>query len=158
MDPEENNVEQEVKEIFNNIMSKGNIQLNKLYTGDISKGVISFLNKLICNYIKTYPKKIKKENLEINIGKNIYRFITFLSKKFAKIPLDNIYKYSTKNKTRIQKLILLIYLMIYRSQISIRNSANIKVSEKYLSIKKLYYLLKKMTPMLSTMILKISCI
>ena len=149
MDPEENNVEQEVKEIFNNIMTKGNIQLNKLYTGDISKGVISFLNKLICNYIKTYPKKTKKENLEINIGKNIYRFITFLSKKFAKIPLDNIYKYSTKNKTRIQKLILLIYLMIYRSQISIRNSANIKVSEKYLSIKKLYYLLKKMTPMLS---------
>ena len=149
MDPEENNVEQEVKEIFNNIMTKGNIQLNKLYTGDISKGVISFLNKLICNYIKTYPKKTKKENLEINIGKNIYRFITFLSKKFAKIPLDNIYKYSTKNKTRIQKLILLIYLMIYRSQISIRNSAKIKVSEKYLSIKKLYYLLKKMTPMLS---------
>ena len=98
MDPEENNVEQEVKEIFNNIMTKGNIQLNKLYTGDISKGVITFLNKLICNYIKTYPNKEDKGDKENKgnkgyKGNNIFRFISFLSKKFAKRPLDNIYNY-----------------------------------------------------------------
>ena len=148
MDPEENNVEQEVKEIFNNIMTKGNIQLNKLYTGDISKGVITFLNKLICNYIKTYPNKEEKENKDYK-GNNIFRFITFLSKKFAKRPMDNIYNYSNKNKARIQKVILLIYLMIYRNQISIKNSSKIEASEKYLHIKKLFYLLKKMTPILS---------
>ena len=135
MDPEENNVEQEVKEIFNNIMSKGNIQLNKLYTGDISKGVITFLNKLICNYIKTYSNIEEKENKGYK-GNNIFRFISFLSKKFAKRPMDNIYNYSNKNKARIQKVILLIYLMIYRNQISIKNSSKIEASEKYLRIKK----------------------
>ena len=145
MDPEGNNIEQEVKGIFNNIMTKGNIQLNKLYTGDISKGVITFMNKLIFNYIKEYPNKENNPQK----GNNICRFISFLSKKFSKKPLDNIYKYSTKNKTRIQKIILLIYIMIYRNQISIMRSSKIKASEKYLSVKKLYYLLKKMSAMLS---------
>ena len=139
MDSEGNNILQEVKEIFNNIMTKGNIQLNKIYIGDFSKGIITFMNKLISNYI----------NIDSHKGNNIGRFITFLSKKFSRRPLDNSYKYSTKNKASIKKIILLIYLMIYRNQLSIMNSKEIEAEKKYLSIKKLYHLLKKMTPILS---------
>ena len=133
MDSEGNNILQEVKEIFNNIMTKGNIQLNKIYIGDFSKGIITFMNNLISNYI----------NIDSHKGNNIGRFITFLSKKFSKRPLDNSYKYSTKNKASIKKIILLIYLMIYRNQISIMNSKEIETEKKYLSIKKMYHLLKK---------------
>jgi hypothetical protein len=139
MDSDGNDIFQEVEEIFNNIMTKGNIQLNKLYIGEFSKGMITFMNKLISNYINTNSHK----------GSNIGRFITFLSKKFSKRPLDNINKFSTKNKTSIKTIILLIYLMIYRNQLSIMNSKEIEKEKKYLSIKKLYHLLKKMTPILS---------
>ena len=139
MESERNNIEKEVKEIIIIIMTKGNIQLNKLFDGDISKSIIIFINKLINNYINIYSHK----------RNNVCRFITFLTKKFAKRPLDNNYRYSSKNKTNIKKLILWIYLMIYRNQLSIMNSKIIKSVEKYLSVKKLYYLLKKMTPILS---------
>ena len=139
MESERNNIEKEVKEIIIYIMTKGNIQLNKLFDGDISKSIIIFINKLINNYINIYSHK----------RNNVCRFITFLTKKFAKRPLDNNYRYSSKNKTNIKKLILWIYLMIYRNQLSIMNSKIIKSVEKYLSVKKLYYLLKKMKPILS---------
>ena len=143
MELEGNNIEQEVKEIFNNIITKGNIQLNKLYVGDFSKRIITFLNKLINNYINIY---LEERN-------NILRFIIFLSKKFSKRPLDNSYKYSTKNKVNIKKILLLIYLMIYRNQISITNNKEMEESKKFLIIKKLYHLLKKMTPILSKLYL-----
>ena len=139
MEPEGDDIEKEVKEIIINIITKGNIQLNKLFNGDISKGIIIFMNKLINNYINKYSYK----------GNNICRFITFLTKKFSERLLDNNYKYSTKNKTNIKKIISLIYLTIYRNQLSIMNSKKIQSEEKYLSIKKLYYLLKKITPILS---------
>ena len=139
MEPEGDDIEKEVKEIIINIITKGNIQLNKLFNGDISKGIIIFMNKLINNYINKYSYK----------GNNICRFITFLTKKFSERLLDNNYKYSTKNKTNIKKIISLIYLTIYRNQLSIMNSKKIQSEEKYLSIKKLYYLLQKITPILS---------
>ena len=139
MEVKGNNIETELKEIINNIITKGNIKLNSLCNLDFSKGLIIFINKFIDIYI----------NINSYRRNNIYRFITFLSKKFIKRPLDNNYKYSAKNKTKIKKVIVLIYLMIYLNQLSIMNSKRIESAEKYLNIKKLYYLLKKMTPILS---------
>ena len=134
-----NNIESELKEMINNIITKGNIQLTSLYNENFSKGIIIFMNKLIDIYIITYSYK----------RNYIFRFINFLYKKFSKRPLDSNYKYFTKNKTRIKKIILLAYLMIYKHQLSIMNSKLIKAEEKYMRVKKLYYLLKKMSPILS---------
>ena len=134
-----NNIESELKEMINNIITKGNIQLTSLYNENFSKGIIIFMNKLIDIYIITYSYK----------RNYIFRFINFLYKKFSKRPLDSNYKYFTKNKTRIKKIILLAYLMIYKHQLSIMNSKLMKAEEKYMRVKKLYYLLKKMSPILS---------
>ena len=139
MEPDENNMEKEVKEIINNITTKGNIQLNKLFNGNYSKGIINFIYNLFENYINLYSHK----------ANNICRFINFLKKKFMKDSFNNSYKFITKNKTSIKKIILLIYLMIYRNQIYVINSAKIIKAQQFLIEKKLYLLLKKMTPILS---------
>ena len=139
MDSGRNDIEREVKEMFNNIMTKGNVKLNNLNTGDYSKGIINFMNKLINKYINIYSSK----------RSGILRYINFLSKKFIEKPLKSDYKYSTKNKTNIKKIILLIYLMIYKNHISLMHSSDKKDGTNFLCIKKLYHLLKKMSSILS---------
>ena len=139
MDSGRNDIEREVKEMFNNIMTKGNVKLNNLNTGDYSKGIINFMNKLINKYINIYSSK----------RSGILRYINFLSKKFIEKSLKSDYKYSTKNKTNIKKIILLIYLMIYKTHISLMHSSDKKDGTNFLCIKKLYHLLKKMSSILS---------
>ena len=116
MDSERNNIKQEVNEIFNNILANGNLKLKEFYVEDYSKNIIIFINAYVKNYINIYSYKNSK----------ICRYINFLSKKFMKVSLNDSYKYSRKNGTNIKKILLLIYLMIYRNHISILNDREIK--------------------------------
>ena len=59
-----------------------------------------------------------------------------VSKKFIEKPLKSDYKYSTKNKINIKKIILLIYLMIYKNHISLMHSSDKKDGTNFLCIKK----------------------
>ena len=139
MDSERNNIKQEVNEIFNNILANGNLKLKEFYVEDYSKNIIIFINAYVKIYINIYSYKNSK----------ICRYINFLSKKFMKVSLNDSYKYSRKNGTNIKKILLLIYLMIYRNHISILNDREIKTDKKYLIIKNLNGLLKRMTPILA---------
>ena len=134
----EMNFDQEIKDLFNNLISKVNINLNKIKKGPYSKGITMFINKFINIYINLTSFKTHR----------IWRYINYLNKKFQKASSDNDYKYRTENKENYKKVIYLIYLMIFRQETSIK-MANIDLTKKFLYFKKLNILLKTMSAIIS---------
>ena len=117
------NSEQEIEEIYNNLISNMNISFKQMVSKPYSKGIIFFVNKFINIYI----------NLTSLTKNQIWRCINYLFYK-----LDKTYKYKSSNKENIKKVIILIYLSIYRYQVSISLNTSIESSQKYYTIKKLY--------------------
>ena len=134
-----NNIEEEINTIFNNLMLKGNLELNKLNSENYTKGIIFLINKFIDEFI----------NLNSFKRNRIWRNIIFLSNKFKNNSLNIDFGYKLLDKIIIKRIILLIYILIYKYQIWIMNKANIDSSDKYLVIKRLYNLINKISPILS---------
>ena len=137
------NFEQQIKELFSELKSKGNLPLEQLYSEKYLKSLIILINKYINIYI----------NLKSIKSSRILKYIIFLRNKFSSQSFPANYNYKTKNKNNIKKLILLIYLMIYLNQILIKNNPNIEQSKKYLYFKKLYSLLKLVSSITSKLYL-----
>ena len=135
----EMNFEQEIKDLFNNLISKVNIHLNKVKKEPYSKGITMFINKFINIYINLTSFKTHR----------IWRYINYLNKKLRKASSNNDYKYRTENKENYKKVIYLIYLMIFRQEISILKITNIDLPKKFLYFKKLNILLKTMSAIIS---------
>ena len=134
MDSLDVELEKEIKELFNNLITKGKIEINKLNSRQYSKGIIIFIHKFIEKYI----------NLVCNKRNLIWRNINFLNKKFGDISSKN-FGYKNTNNKHIKNIFLLIYLMIFRYQISMPRTLSFNLSKKFLLVKNLYNFLKIMT-------------
>ena len=145
-------LEQEIKELIINLETKGQIELTKINTEKYSKKVITYINEFINIYIKLNSFKSKKRM------RNIDHINNYFEKTILNI--QNKYKiYKTKNKSATKAIILLIYLLIYRYQISTIYNINIDSSKKFHIIKKLYKLLRSMSSIISKVyISKIICL
>ena len=135
------NCEQEIKELYNNLISKVNIGLNNIIKVPYTKGIIKCIHKFVNIYINL--------NSYISFKRNkIWKNIKFLSNNCRKASSIIDLKYKTKNKENIIKIIFLIYMMIYIEEISILSN-DIDSSEKFLFIKKLNNLFKDITSIVS---------
>ena len=131
-------IEQEVKELFTYLIIDGNIEFNKFSSEHYTKGIIISMNKFIDIYINLLTYKKNK----------IWRYINYLNFKLRNIS-SKILKYKTANKKNLKKILLLIYLMIYRYQISTLKFTNMNSENKFFRVKKLYQLLKTMSAITS---------
>ena len=129
----------EFNETFNNIMIKGNINLNLINPEPYSNGIITFIYKFLNIYIKNDSFKKNK----------IYRFIKYLNKQFRKASLAMNKKYKIKNHKMVKSIILLIYIMIFRYHITINKDTNIISAKKYLIFKKIYTLIRNISAIIS---------
>ena len=136
----ESNIEKQIINLFNLFKTKGKLELNKMNSESYSKGIIIFINEFVNKYINLHSYKREK----------LWRYLNYLSNKFGKTIVSNIgNKYMASNKKAIKKIIVLIYLLIYRNEISTLNNEDIDNSKKYFIIKKLYNLLKIMSSIVS---------
>ena len=133
MDSLDEELEKEIKELFNNLIKKGNLEINKLNSRQYSKGIIICINKFIEKYI----------NIDSHKSIAIWRNINFLNKKFRDISSKK-FGYKNTKKKDIKNIFLLVYLMIFRCQISMPKTLSFNLSKKFLYIKKLYNFLKIM--------------
>ena len=143
MNQEEKNLSQEINDIFKIIEKKTYIELSKLNSKPYTKGITIYINKFIDKYC----------NLNSFTNKTIMRYINYLGIKFTNNYLNNNYKNISRNKYIVKKFILLIYLSIYNYHISILKQTVSDSSNKYFIIKRLYYLLKKISPITSKLYL-----
>ena len=126
------NLEKEIEDLFNNLIIKGNIELNKLNSEKYSKGIIRIIYEFISIYI----------NLSTYKRHYIWRNINYLNHKLRNHNLKKFgYKFS--NKKIIKNIFLLFYLMIF--QISISKITNVDFALKFFINKKLFRFLKIMT-------------
>ena len=124
-------LESEIKELFDNLITKGNIELNKINSDHYTNQIIICINNFIDKYIIMMSYKEYK----------IWRYINYLNYKFRHISSKEM-KYKSKNKVKLKKIYLLIYLSIYRYQISVINNTSFNSDKKFFKIKKLYKILK----------------
>ena len=139
MDSIDVNLENEIKELYNNLITKVNIEINKINPEQYSNGPIIFINKFINIYINL--KSFKKHK--------IWRKINFLNNNLRKASLNIDYKYKTTNNENIKKIFLLFYLMIFRHQILLNENNRLDYSQKFLYVKNLYNLLKILSAIIS---------
>ena len=133
------NFEQEVKELFDNLEIMGKIELNKINSETYSKGISIYFNKLINIYINSISSK----------RKNIIRNFHYLKIQSEKVYMNLDKKYKISNKNVIKNILLLIYILSFRFQITIQNDKNYDSSKTYFTIKKLYNLLNNMSTIIS---------
>lgn len=133
------NLENEIKELYNNLITKVNIEINKINPEQYSNGPIIFINKFINIYINL--KSFKKHK--------IWRKINFLNNNLRKASSNIDYKYKTTNNENIKKIFLLFYLMIFRHQILLNENNRLDYSQKFLYVKNLYNLLKILSAIIS---------
>ena len=128
----EQNLEQEIVEIYKSLTSITNIPFKQFSSKTYTKGIIFCSNKFINKYINLASKRKNR----------ISSYINFLKYKFIKMPSDNFKK---ANKENIKKVVLLIYISLFRYQVSISLNKNIESSHKYLIFTKLHKFLKIMS-------------
>ena len=127
-----------IEQLFDNLIIKGNIELNKINSEQYTNGIIVCIYKFIDKYINLDSHKRNKNWRNINYIKNkIYNSIA-----------GNL-RYKITNIKYTKKIFLLIYLMIFKYHISIPKPSNFDLSNKFLKIKKLYNFLKIMSSITS---------
>ena len=129
-----NNGNNEIKTLYNNLKSKGNLQLQKFN----SNSEFIFTSNMIHIY--------RAINIYVNLNsfkrRIILRNINYLNKKFINLELSNniSFKYKFSNNNEVRKLILLFHLILYHIQIVLQNSKDIHSELKCKIIKQLYNL------------------
>ena len=140
----------EILELYNNIIQKGKIELNKFYSesNDILKIHINYIFNIINLYIQTQNNKIEEKNEkgEINFNnqkiiniKPILRRINYLNNNIISKKLLNklSLKYKLSDRNYTIKLFILVYIILFYIQNKMK-LYNIESREKYLLIKILY--------------------
>ena len=79
------NFEQQIKELFSELKSKGNLPLDQLYSEKYLKSLIILINKYINIYI----------NLKSIKSSRILKYIIFLRNKFSSQSFPANYNYNT---------------------------------------------------------------
>ena len=134
----ENNENEKIKALYNNLILKGKLSLEKFFlnSDSILKGNIYYIKNIINVFINVESFKAYSFLRNINYLNN-----TIISKNLqANFPI----KYKISNHEGVKKNILLFYIIIYIYQIYFQNKKRQEKSD-YLMIKKLYDTLKNIS-------------
>ena len=140
-----------IKELYNNLIQKGKIELQKFYSesNNIIQIHINYIFNVINLYIQAQKNLFenKKEGEEKKIYNNgairniklIMRKINYLSTNIVSKKLLNKFslKFKLSNRNCTAKLLILTYIILFYIQNHLKNY-NIDSKEKYLIIKILY--------------------
>ena len=150
----------QIKELYNNLFQKGNVKLQKFNLKSetkIESKTYNYIYENIYQIIQNQKERIFKEKNESlqnkikKIRRIFLRNINYLYKQITsgKILNNTDIKYNLTNKELIINLFFLIYVIIFYFHISLGNNSEIDPKNKYLIIKLLYNILKKITSITS---------